>query len=112
MVGLDFGTALSVLNSIAHACRTGAAVAHPQTLATLLGHPQVFLQLRPVDPTWHTTSLFNVAREYFGSVPQAVQVVMADKEGRFPWDAGHSLGVRQPSLWEPYPGGWPDENTQ
>jgi hypothetical protein len=50
-----------------------------------------------------------MSRAYFGSVPPAAQLVMADKEGRFPWDQGHDLGISQPALWEPYPGGWPNE---
>ncbi|MEU6720377.1 DUF4262 domain-containing protein [Nonomuraea sp. NPDC046802] len=110
VVGYD--TAHLVLNTIARACVDGVDVADAEALATVFGHPRVFLQLRSVDPSWHATYMFSVARAYFGLVPVASQVVIADKEGRFPWHAGHSMNVAQPVLWEPYRGGWPNDEEE
>jgi Domain of unknown function (DUF4262) len=108
ITGVDPGTSAVVLNTIAKACRSGVDISDLSALAEEFGHPQVVLQPRPVDPTWRVTNLFNITRAYFGSVPETMQVVMADTQGRFPWDPGHNLPVAQPVLWQPYTGGWPE----
>ncbi len=106
---VPFDTAGNVLNTIGQACFDGVDVTDPQALAEVFGHERVFFDLRPVDPSWNDTDLFNIAHAYYRSYPDVVQVVLADDQGRFPWDAGHDLGYEQPVLWEPYAGGWPVE---
>ncbi|MEU1883473.1 DUF4262 domain-containing protein [Streptosporangium sp. NPDC020072] len=107
VVGLSPEEAASLLNQLALAARGGVNVLDTTALAAAWGHPKVFLQLRQVDPTWSDTNLFNTVRSYLGAVPPAYQVVLADIEGHFPWDEGHSLGFEQRVLWEPWPEGWP-----
>ncbi|GAA1623997.1 hypothetical protein GCM10009733_020800 [Nonomuraea maheshkhaliensis] len=109
ITGINFHAGGTVLNRIGTCVRRGLNVSNPSLLAKEFGHDPAVLNLRPVDPTWHDTHLFNIARSYWGSDPATMQVVMADKEGRFPWDTGHQLGIDQPQLWEPWPGGWPND---
>jgi hypothetical protein len=62
------------------------------------------LELRPVDLSWRMTSLFEVSDEFYGFVrPPYLQVVWADREGRFPWQPRfHPAYQRaQPFLWLP-----------
>ncbi|MFI7641903.1 DUF4262 domain-containing protein [Nonomuraea sp. NPDC049400] len=108
VAGLGLRQSGALLNAIASCWVEGVDVRDPRALATAFGHDRVVLQLRSVDPSWNNSSLFNVARSHLGVVPAALQVVIADVEGRFPWDAGHQLGIEQPRLWEAWPGGWPD----
>ena len=62
------------------------------------------LVLRPVDMSWRKTGLFEVSDEFYGFVrPPYLQVVWADREGRFPWQPRfHPAYQRaQPFLWLP-----------
>jgi hypothetical protein len=62
------------------------------------------LTLRPVDLTWRTTSMFAVSDEFYGFVrPPYLQVLWADKDGRFPWEPGFQdcFDGLQPLLWLP-----------
>jgi hypothetical protein len=62
------------------------------------------LCLQPVDLSWRKTSMFAVADEFYGFVrPPYLQVVWADRAGRFPWDrrfAPEFTGA-QPFCWLP-----------
>lgn len=62
------------------------------------------LALRPVDLSWRKTGLFEVSDEFYGFVrPPYLQVVWADREGRFPWEARFHPAYQgmQPFLWLP-----------
>jgi uncharacterized protein DUF4262 len=71
------------------------------------------LALRPVDLSWRTTSMFSVSDEFYGFVrPPYLQVVWADRNGRFPWEPRFQPAFEgsQPLLWLPRddnpPGPW------
>jgi hypothetical protein len=71
------------------------------------------LALRPVDLSWRMTSMFEVSDEFYGYVrPPYLQVVWADRAGRFPWEPRFqpSFAGAQPYLWLPKddnpPGPW------
>ncbi|MBO0820000.1 MAG: DUF4262 domain-containing protein [Nocardiopsaceae bacterium] len=71
------------------------------------------LTLRPVDLSWRKTGLFEVSDEFYGFVrPPYLQVVWADREGRFPWEPRFHPAYThaQPFLWLPRddnpPGPW------
>lgn len=71
------------------------------------------LALRPVDLSWRATSMFSVSDEFYGFVrPPYLQVVWADRNGRFPWEPRFqsAFGGAQPLLWLPRddnpPGPW------
>jgi hypothetical protein len=58
--------------------------------------------LRPVDLSWRMTSMFAVSDEFYGFVrPPYLQVVWADRNGRFPWEPRFQAAFRglQPLLW-------------
>ena len=62
------------------------------------------LILRPVDLSWRATGMFEVSDEFYGFVrPPYLQVVWADKNGRFPWEPRFQtcFGGLQPLLWLP-----------
>ena len=62
------------------------------------------LALRPVDMSWRMTSMFTVSDEFYGFVrPPYLQVVWADKNGRFPWEPRFQTAFDglQPLLWLP-----------
>ncbi|MGI5292701.1 DUF4262 domain-containing protein [Nonomuraea polychroma] len=108
----DPDSAMSALNGIARLACNGADITDAGIIAADFGHERELLKVKqPVHPSWHATPLLRVAAAYLGRIPDAAQVVLADTEGRFPWDTGHSLGLHQPALWEPWPGsGWPERS--
>jgi Domain of unknown function (DUF4262) len=62
------------------------------------------LTFRPVDLSWRTTSMFAVSDAFYGFVrPPYLQVVWADRNGRFPWEPRFqaSFDSLQPLLWLP-----------
>jgi hypothetical protein len=62
------------------------------------------LTLRPVDMSWRLTSMFAVSDEFYGFVrPPYLQVVWADRNGRFPWEPRFQASFEglQPLLWLP-----------
>lgn len=111
VTGMDLHAGGTLLNLIGACVKRGLDVSNPSVLARALKHDLVVLSLRPVDPTWKATHLLDMAHSYYGSVPETAQVVIADAEGRFLWDAGHQLGIEQPHLWKAWPGGWPDDDA-
>jgi hypothetical protein len=71
------------------------------------------LILRPVHVSWRTTGMFEVADEFYGFVrPPYLQVVWADRNGRYPWEPRFqsTFADSQPILWLPRddnpPGPW------
>jgi hypothetical protein len=71
------------------------------------------LTFRPVDLSWRTTGMFSVSDEFYGFVrPPYLQVVWADRNGRFPWEPWFQSEFEgaQPLLWLPRddnpPGPW------
>jgi Domain of unknown function (DUF4262) len=62
------------------------------------------LTLRPVDMSWRMTSMFTISDEFYGFVrPPYLQVVWADRNGRFPWEPRFQTAFDglQPLLWLP-----------
>lgn len=62
------------------------------------------LILRPVHLSWRMTSMFEVSDEFYGFVrPPCLQVVWADRNGRFPWEPRFqpAFAGDQPILWLP-----------
>lgn len=62
------------------------------------------LVLRPVHLSWRETSMFDISDEFYGFVrPPYLQVVWADRNGRFPWEPRLQAGFAdaQPILWLP-----------
>jgi hypothetical protein len=71
------------------------------------------LVVRPVHESWRETIMFLVSDAFHGCVrPPIHQVVWADRDGRFPGDAGFdpAQAAAQPMLWLPLddhpPGPW------
>lgn len=62
------------------------------------------LTFRPVDLSWRMTCMFAVSDEFYGFVrPPYLQVVWADRNGRFPWEPRFQAAFAgaQPLLWLP-----------
>jgi hypothetical protein len=62
------------------------------------------LILRPVHMSWRTTSMFEVSDEFYGFVrPPYLQIVWADRNGRYPWEPRYQADFAddQPILWLP-----------
>jgi len=93
VVGIGMDDAAAILNALGEAVRAGHRFADGETYDSLGGeHPVI---LRAVHPsrflTWFGAGLHWRARHYTPNPPPrsyaALQVVLADPVGRFPWDA-------------------------
>jgi hypothetical protein len=114
VVGAAPAAAGGILNSLGKALfGTGVDLESPEAIQHLLGLPMPYLQTCPVHPTWAESSLFNTAWRVYGRIPTARQVVLADSDGRWPWEERFAMARVQPALWEPWPGSaaWPDGDT-
>lgn len=99
-----------IIDSIASRIADGVRIEPGDTLD---GICPARLAVRPVDLSWRKTSLFEVSDEFYGFVrPPYLQVVWADRQGRFPWQPLFHTAYRdhQPFLWLPKddnpPGPW------
>lgn len=99
-----------MVNAIGGRAADGVHLAPGDVLDDICPAP---LTLRPVDLSWRMTSMFAVCDEFYGFVrPPYLQVVWADRNGRFPWEPGFQAAFAdaQPFLWLPKddnpPGPW------
>lgn len=110
MCGAPMENMRGIIDSIASRIADGARVEPGDTLT---GVCPAQLTFRPVDLSWRKTGLFEVSDEFYGFVrPPYLQVVWADRQGRFPWQPLFHPEYRdhQPFLWLPKddnpPGPW------
>jgi hypothetical protein len=100
--GLDLNDAASVVNDIGALVRGGRPIGPDVIFDDVLAEDRP-LTFRRADSSWYGP-LFGYAT-WFGRRPPlpVAQVVWADADGRFPWDAGidDDYRFRQPSLWIP-----------
>ena len=90
-----------IVNAIAARVAEGTAIGPDDVIEDVC---PARLLVRPVDLSWRMTSLFAVSDEFYGFVrPPYLQVVWADKYGRFPWEPRFQAAFRdtQPFLWLP-----------
>jgi hypothetical protein len=98
ITGMGLTRATQVLNGMA-AHVLHAAAPEPGTQAALIGGPLVEV-VRVAAPWAH----LNMAVEFYGQRIRGLQLVHADKRGRWPWDQGYQgvrggqpvLGTREP----------------
>jgi hypothetical protein len=101
MCGAPSGNMTGIIDTIAARFAEGERLGPGDVLT---GICPARLLLRPVDLSWRKTSLFEVSDEFYGFVrPPYLQVVWADREGRFPWEPRFHPGYQgaQPFLWLP-----------
>ncbi len=99
--GVPVQNAAGLINAIGGRIADGEQIGADDVLRDVCPAP---LAIRPVDLSWRMTSMFAVSDEFYGFVrPPYLQVVWADRNGRFPWEPGFAtafLGM-QPLLWLP-----------
>ncbi|GAB2857427.1 hypothetical protein GCM10022221_66280 [Actinocorallia aurea] len=106
LLGVGPSASLTILGALVDASCSGVDVldraAVFDALGGRLGMARPAVQLMPVDASWlRDASLFAEARDYGGGLPAAMhQVVIADPEGRFPWQPGCAQ-VDVARLWQP-----------
>lgn len=99
--GIPAKHAAAIINAIGSRIADGDEIGAGDVLSDVCPAP---LAIRQVDLSWRTTSLFAASDEFYGFVrPPYLQVVWADKNGRFPWEPGFQSGFQrmQPLLWLP-----------
>jgi len=99
--GIPVRSAAGIINAIGGRIAEGGQVGPDDVLRDVCPAP---LAVRPVDLSWRTTGMFAVSDEFYGFVrPPYLQVVWADRNGRFPWEPRfHAAFQRlQPLLWLP-----------
>jgi len=90
-----------IVNAIAARVTDGAEIGPDDVIEDIC---PARLVLRPVHLTWRMTSIFEVSDEFYGFVrPPYLQVVWADRNGRFPWEPRFqdAFADAQPILWLP-----------
>ncbi len=89
--GLPHPVAAIVLNDIAAAMRDGLALELDKPYSLFTNLPVKFLQCGP------KAQLINgVARRYYGGAVPMVQMVLSDREGKFPDEAGFDRALMDP----------------
>ncbi len=108
--GIPVQSAADIIDAIGGRIADGEEIGPGTVLSDICPAP---LAVRPVDLSWRMTSMFAVSDEFYGFVrPPYLQVVWADRNGRFPWEARFqtAFGRLQPLLWLPRddnpPGPW------
>ena len=99
--GVPVRNAAGIINAIGSRVADGYEIGSDEVLTDVCPAP---LAVRPVDLSWRKTSLFAVSDEFYGFVrPPYLQVVWADRNGRFPWEQRFQPGFAgmQPLLWLP-----------
>lgn len=100
--GMDHSDAAAAINDIGALVRGGRGIGPDAVFDDVLAEDRP-LTFRPAHDSWYKP-LFGYAT-WFGRRPPlpVAQVVWADVDGRFPWDAGvdDAYRFRQPSLWIP-----------
>ena len=99
--GAPARNAAGLINAIGARIADGAEFGPDEVLEDLC---PARLTLRPVDLSWRTTSMFAVSDEFYGFVrPPYLQLVWADRNGRFPWEPRFQAAFDglQPLLWLP-----------
>ena len=99
--GVPVQNAAGIINAIGSRIADGDEIGPDDELRDICPAP---LTIRPVDLSWRTTSMFAVSDEFYGFVrPPYLQVVWADRNGRFPWEPRFQPAFhgRQPLLWLP-----------
>jgi Domain of unknown function (DUF4262) len=101
MCGVPMRNAAGIINVIGSRLADGDQIGPDDVLTDVCPAP---LTVRPVDLSWRMSTMFAVSDEFYGFVrPPYMQVVWADKDGRFPWEPGFPAGFQgmQPLLWLP-----------
>jgi len=99
--GIPMQNAAGIINAIGSRIADGDEIGPHDELRDICPAP---LAIRPVDLSWRMTGLFTMSDEFYGFVrPPYLQVVWADRNGRFPWEPGFQAGFlgMQPLLWLP-----------
>jgi Domain of unknown function (DUF4262) len=99
--GVPARNAAGIINAIGARLSDGDEIGPDEVLRDVCPAP---LAIRPVDLSWRMTSLFAVSDQFYGFVrPPYLQVVWADRNGRFPWEPRFQSGFGglQPLLWLP-----------
>jgi hypothetical protein len=101
MCGVPMQNAAGIINVIGSRLADGDQIGPDDVLTDVCPAP---LTVRPVDLSWRMSSMFAVSDEFYGFVrPPYMQVVWADRHGRFPWEPGFPAAFQgmQPLLWLP-----------
>jgi Domain of unknown function (DUF4262) len=99
--GIPVQNAAGIINAIGSRIADGDEIGPDDVITDVCPAP---LMLRPVDLSWRMTSLFALSDAFYGFVrPPYLQVLWADRNGRFPWEPGFQSGFlgMQPLLWLP-----------
>jgi hypothetical protein len=99
--GIPVQNGAGIINAIGSRIADGDEISPDTVITDVCPAP---LTLRPVDLSWRMTSLFGLSDAFYGFVrPPYLQVVWADRNGRFPWEPGFHPGFlgMQPLLWLP-----------
>lgn len=102
MFGMEPAHAGNAINLIGDHVRAGRHIGHDVTFDDILAENRL-VAFRPAHQSWYPP-LFGYATWFAQRPPLPIaQMVWADTEGRFPWDADVEATCRlaQPSLWVP-----------
>lgn len=99
MFGLSTDVMQTCLNTLGEVARTHGRIEPGERNPDVLRGYDV--ELRAVDPVWHT-ALFGYAQWFYRPrKPRFLQCVWPGRSGRFPWEPGFEKGLErlQPELW-------------